>query len=222
MTYNTDLNHIKTCKIQYLKTKQEEDIHIKDTLRADIGENGVITPLVVRKTKEGYEAIDGNKRLKLAKLQGIDEVPCSVLYDCSVEEAKALRFSLNKLQRDPEPEEVLDAFLELREEGFSEEELEKLFGEKVFKELLNFAKLESKKKETDFELNEFGDDFLPEKYIEAPPFPVVLNFQSKEREDRFRRLLHKFEGETGNERARNMVEELCNSENAQKQVVKNE
>ncbi|MFB6244997.1 MAG: ParB/RepB/Spo0J family partition protein [Candidatus Nanohaloarchaea archaeon] len=222
MTYDTDLEYIAKENIQYLKNKQEENIRIKDSLRADVGENGIITPLVVREVEDGYEAVDGNKRLKLAKLQGIDEVPCSVLHDCSEEEAKGLNITLNKLQEDPEPEDVLDVFIELREQGHGKERLRKIFGETVFDELISFARLESKKKETEFELDEFDDNFFPEEYIEAPPFPVVINFQLKEKKEKFRRLLHEYDGETSTERARNMVDDLCNSENAQKQVVKDE
>lgn len=221
MTYERGLKWIPTSQLHTLSLKDE--IKPKESLKTDIQENGVLTSLVVRSIGDGYEVIDGHRRLKIAKNQGFEELPCLVLKECNKGDAEALHFSLNKLPENPEPEEVLDLFHELKQEDFEQKDMEKLFGEEVYQELEEFVELAEGKKVTDFNLEEFGDHFIPDKYIKAPPFPVVLNFQTDKRKWRFKEFLRVFEGATGNERARNMMDELgadelCKPENAQQQV----
>ena len=44
-------------------------------LSESIKEHGVIQPIVVRKFKEGYEIIAGERRYRASKLIGLDKVP---------------------------------------------------------------------------------------------------------------------------------------------------
>jgi ParB family transcriptional regulator, chromosome partitioning protein len=46
-----------------------------EELAQSIRENGIIQPLVVRKTANGYELIAGERRLRAAKLAGLKQVP---------------------------------------------------------------------------------------------------------------------------------------------------
>ena len=48
-------------------------------LAESIKENGIIQPLSVRKTQDGYELVAGERRLRAAKEAGLKEVPCLVL-----------------------------------------------------------------------------------------------------------------------------------------------
>ncbi len=48
------------------------------SLAASIKENGLMQPLTVRKTKEGYLLIAGNRRLLAARALGMKRVPCMV------------------------------------------------------------------------------------------------------------------------------------------------
>ena len=47
-------------------------------LSESIKEHGVIQPIVVRKFKEGYEIIAGERRYRASKLIGLDKVPAIV------------------------------------------------------------------------------------------------------------------------------------------------
>ena len=47
-------------------------------LAASVKSSGIIQPLVLRRTKEGYELIAGERRLRAAKLAGLTEVPAVV------------------------------------------------------------------------------------------------------------------------------------------------
>ena len=58
---------------------------------------GILQPLTVRRTDEGYELIAGERRLRAAKLAGLREVPC--LLARSSEEESALLALIENLQR---------------------------------------------------------------------------------------------------------------------------
>ena len=45
------------------------------SLAQSIKEHGILQPLIVRRSKEGYEIAAGERRLKAAKLAGLTEVP---------------------------------------------------------------------------------------------------------------------------------------------------
>ena len=48
-------------------------------LAVSIQQNGIMQPLIVRKTEEGYQLIAGERRLRAAKLVNLEAVPCIVL-----------------------------------------------------------------------------------------------------------------------------------------------
>ncbi len=48
-------------------------------LAVSIQQNGILQPLTVRKTENGYQLIAGERRLRAAKLINLDYVPCIVL-----------------------------------------------------------------------------------------------------------------------------------------------
>ena len=48
-------------------------------LAVSIQQNGIMQPLIVRKTAEGYQLIAGERRLRAAKLVNLETVPCIVL-----------------------------------------------------------------------------------------------------------------------------------------------
>ena len=49
-----------------------------EMLTASVKENGILQPLTVRKTENGYELIAGERRLRAAKAAGLTKVPCVV------------------------------------------------------------------------------------------------------------------------------------------------
>ena len=61
------------------------------SLSDSIRRYGILQPLTVRRTDEGYELIAGERRLRAAKLAGLREVPC-LLARSSEEESAAISF----------------------------------------------------------------------------------------------------------------------------------
>ena len=66
-------------------------------LSESIRRYGVITPLTVRRTAQGFELIAGERRLRAARLAGLDAVPCYIVQ--ADEERSGLMALLENLQR---------------------------------------------------------------------------------------------------------------------------
>ena len=97
-------------------------------LAESIKEKGVLEPLIVRRTVQGYELIVGERRWRAAQKAGLKEVPVVVK---EVEGREALEISLiENLQReDLNPIESAEAFKHLIEEfNISQEDLSKRIG----------------------------------------------------------------------------------------------
>jgi ParB family transcriptional regulator, chromosome partitioning protein len=92
-------------------------------LAASIREVGILQPIVVRRTPQGYEVVTGERRLRAAKLAGLATVPV-VLRDS--DDSDLLREALieNIHREDLNPIELGEAFRQLLEElGLKQEEL---------------------------------------------------------------------------------------------------
>jgi ParB family chromosome partitioning protein len=97
-------------------------------LADSIREKGILEPLIVRRTDQGYELIVGERRWRAAQKAGLKEVPIVVK---EVEGREALEISLiENLQReDLNPIEEAEAFKHLIEEfRISQEDLSKRIG----------------------------------------------------------------------------------------------
>jgi len=97
-------------------------------LAESIKEKGILEPLIVRKTDQGYELIVGERRWRAAQKAGLKEVPVVVK---EAERREALEISLiENLQReDLNPIEAAEAFKHLIEEfKISQEDLSKRIG----------------------------------------------------------------------------------------------
>src|SRR3989304_4246503 len=97
-------------------------------LADSIKEKGILEPLLVRRTDQGYELIVGERRWRAAQKAGLREVPVVVK---EVEGREALEISLiENLQReDLNPIEEAEAFKHLIEEfNISQEDLSKRIG----------------------------------------------------------------------------------------------
>ncbi|MCI2059037.1 MAG: ParB/RepB/Spo0J family partition protein [Oscillibacter sp.] len=66
-------------------------------LAASIRRHGILQPLTVRHTERGWEIVAGERRLRAAKLAGIDRVPC--LISEADDEQSALLALVENLQR---------------------------------------------------------------------------------------------------------------------------
>ncbi|WKZ25040.1 MAG: ParB/RepB/Spo0J family partition protein [Patescibacteria group bacterium] len=99
-----------------------------EELVSSIKEYGIIQPLVVNKTAEGYELIAGERRLRAAKLAGLREVPIVVR---EAGEQKKLELALieNIQRQDLNPVELAIAYKQLADEfSLSQEQLAKRLG----------------------------------------------------------------------------------------------
>ncbi len=97
-------------------------------LAESIKEKGILEPLIVRRTEQGYELIVGERRWRAAQKAGLKEVPVLVK---ETERREALEISLiENLQReDLNPIEEAEAFKQLIEEfNISQEDLSKRIG----------------------------------------------------------------------------------------------
>lgn len=90
-----DINKIKPNKNQPRKYFDKDKIK---TLEESIKEHGVVQPIVIRNTKNGYEIVAGERRWRAAKNLDLKEIPC-VIKDLNDE--KLLEISLiENLQRE--------------------------------------------------------------------------------------------------------------------------
>jgi ParB family chromosome partitioning protein len=97
-------------------------------LARSIQEVGVLQPIVVRPTGDGYELVAGERRLRAAKVAGLATIPAVVR---QTDDTEALREALieNLHREDLAPLELAAAFQELLEElGVSQEVLAERLG----------------------------------------------------------------------------------------------
>ena len=92
------------------------------SLSDSIRRYGILQPLTVRRTDEGYELIAGERRLRAAKLAGLDEVPC-IMLDVNMEDASLIALIENLQREDLNPMEEALGFQKLMESyGLTQEE----------------------------------------------------------------------------------------------------
>jgi ParB family chromosome partitioning protein len=118
-----------------VKSQVREIFEDEDNSLADLAENikkqGVLQPILLRPTDDGYELIAGERRLRAAKIAGLDMIP-AYIREMSDEEAENAQFSENvhrknltqieeakKLQRDIDRLGSVEAVCELHQKSHS-------------------------------------------------------------------------------------------------------
>ena len=92
-------------------------------LAASIRSIGILQPLLVREFGGGlYELVAGERRLRAAKLAGLDQVPCVLFDRGGTTEAVIARIVENVQRSDPTPVEIADALATLVDLGLSQVE----------------------------------------------------------------------------------------------------
>lgn len=120
-----DVNDIRANEFQ---PRRDFDQTALEELAQSIRENGLIQPLVVRKTAEGYELIAGERRLRACKMAGIKMVPV-VVRKSTDREALELAIVENIQREDLNcVDEGLAYFQLMQEFQLSQEELAKRMG----------------------------------------------------------------------------------------------
>lgn len=111
-------------KTQPRKRFSEESLK---ELSNSIKENGVIEPLLVRRTPNGYELIAGERRWRASKMAALTEVPVVVI-DATDEESLELAVIENIQREDLDAIEEAEAYKSLMGFGLSQDEVAKRVG----------------------------------------------------------------------------------------------
>lgn len=114
------ITSIKPNRVQPRHRFPEEKI---DELAASIKEQGILQPIIVKKSGDGYELVCGERRTRAAQKCGLDKIPAIVK---DLAEEKLLEWALveNIQREDLNPIEEAQAYVRLLEErGLSQDEL---------------------------------------------------------------------------------------------------
>ncbi|MBS4023330.1 MAG: ParB/RepB/Spo0J family partition protein [Dethiobacter sp.] len=92
-------------------------------LVSSIIEHGILQPLIVRPSGEGYELVAGERRLRAAKMAGLGQVPV-IIRPFSAREMMEIALIENLQREDLNPLEEAEAYQRLQEEfGYTQEQL---------------------------------------------------------------------------------------------------
>jgi ParB family chromosome partitioning protein len=108
--------------------RKDFEVNALQELSTSLRQSGVLQPVVVRKTGQGYQLIVGERRWRAAKLAGIERIPAVVR---EVNDAESLELALveNLLREDLNPMEEAEAYQRLLAEfSWTQEELAERVG----------------------------------------------------------------------------------------------
>ena len=102
--------------------RQDFDPVALEELAQSIRENGIITPITLRKTGDTYQIIAGERRWRASRLAGLTEIPAIVL-DVDENTAYALALIENLQREDLNPMEEAEGYRRLTQElGLTQEQ----------------------------------------------------------------------------------------------------
>lgn len=126
-----DVQHVKVGEIGINpnQPRRRFDKVDMEELKKSIAQHGILQPLVVRRTDEGFELVAGERRLRAAKDLGWEKVPCVIRRDVTSGASRLELALIENIQReDLNPVEEALAYKQLNEEyGMTHEEI----GERV-------------------------------------------------------------------------------------------
>ena len=105
-----------------------QDFQGIDELAQSISEVGLIQPIAVSRTDDGYRLIAGERRLRACLSLGMDSVICRVYEDVSDDELFGILVSENYNRSDLNPIEEAEAFRRLSSMGYTQERIGQLVG----------------------------------------------------------------------------------------------
>ncbi|TYP57412.1 ParB/RepB/Spo0J family partition protein [Thermosediminibacter litoriperuensis] len=132
-----NLNEIRPNEHQPRKAFDDEKL---SELAASIREHGILQPVILRKVKNGYEIVAGERRWRAAKMAGIDKIP-AVVKELTDAEVMQIALIENLQREDLNPLEEAAAYKRLMEEfGMTQEELAMRIG-KSRSQIANIVRL---------------------------------------------------------------------------------
>jgi ParB family chromosome partitioning protein len=115
-----DLSWIAPNPYQPRQSFDDASLH---ELAHSIREHGMLQPIVVRRGGQAYELVAGERRLRAARLAGLERVPV-VVRACTNEEALAIALIENLQREEISPLEAARAYRRLQQEfGLTQEEI---------------------------------------------------------------------------------------------------
>ena len=119
------LKDIRTNPYQPRKSFSQEKIN---ELAASIKENGIIQPIILRKSSLfGYEILAGERRFRAAKIAGLENIP-ALIKDLSDDDMMKHAIIENLQREDLNPIEEAESYQHLIEKGLTHEEIAKIMG----------------------------------------------------------------------------------------------
>lgn len=112
------------------RTEIEDDNHTIAELAQSIQENGLIQPISLRKTGNGYEVLAGRRRLAAVKTLHWENIPAVIHEDVDDRKAEAIMLQENIHRKDFSQFELAQQIRKMRDEGMSLDEIAKMFGKK--------------------------------------------------------------------------------------------
>ncbi|MFH1547630.1 MAG: ParB/RepB/Spo0J family partition protein [bacterium] len=101
---------VSPCNIRHITTTElKEEM---ESLKQSIKSKGIIEPLIVRKSKDGFEVVVGQRRFLSAKAVGLKEVPC-IIKELSDQEATKYSIIENLQRKNPNDMDVAKALKKL-------------------------------------------------------------------------------------------------------------
>lgn len=119
------LDEIRSNPYQPRKTFNDESLN---ELAASIKEYGIIEPIIVKKSVQGYEIVAGERRCKAAKIAGLTTIP-AIVKDFSDQDMMEIALLENIQREDLNPIDEassIDRIIKVR--GFTQDEFAKRFG----------------------------------------------------------------------------------------------
>ncbi len=107
-----DIELVKIKPNPFQPRENFDEVALKD-LKNSIAEKGIIQPITVRKTDDGYELIAGERRLRAVTALNIDSIPAYVLNVESDEEMLELSLIENIQREDLNPLDIARAYNKL-------------------------------------------------------------------------------------------------------------
>ena len=141
---------IKDIKISKLNTRKDTSSRNQESdiqgLKDSISENGLLSPITVRKNGSNYDIIAGQRRYQACKELELEEIPCNVLKDISDDNAVKLSLIENVQRNDMKPMDKANAYLALYEKHNDWDIVAKLVGVKpqTIKKYTDMLKLSEK------------------------------------------------------------------------------
>ena len=122
---NLSVDSLEPNPVQPRKNFEDESLQ---ELSASIREYGILNPLTVRLRNGSYELVAGERRLRAAKLAGLEDVPC-ILIDVGLEDASLIALIENLQRKDLDfIEEANGIYQLIRMFGLSQEEIARRIG----------------------------------------------------------------------------------------------